>query len=902
MKNNHKKKIKKILIGLFAILAIAGLFVYFAVIKPEYDRLRVLAYDKLANMDRSDFSMLSDTEIYDKNGERIGLINAGHYEYVKIADISENLQNAYIAQEDRNFKIHHGVDYRAMLRAAIALVINRGEITQGGSTITQQLIKNTYLTQEKSFSRKFVELMLAPEVEKMYTKAEIMEFYCNTNFYGNHCYGVGAASRYYFGKDASELTVSEAAALVGISNAPSRYEPVGHMEACIEKRNQVLQSMAEVGYLTEEECKALSQTELKLVLEEQEGTDENYMSSYALHCAALTLMKRDHFAFEYVWEDESSYDAYIEKYDEAYQYYASELRNGGYQIYTSLDQEVQRIIQEQLDAGLESFEERQENGKYALQGAAVAVDNRSGYVVAVVGGRETEDAYNRAYLSVRQPGSAIKPLLDYGPAFDSGEYSPASIVNDYQWEGGPSNAGGYYGKVTIREALNRSLNTVAWQLLEDMGISYGLQYLEKMQFMKLSWVDSHAPSISIGGFTNGVRVVDMAKGFSTLANGGTYQEKTCIVQIVHEKEGDLTENQKPGVRQVYREDTAWMLTDILKGTISSEVGTGNGLALENGMPAAGKTGTTNDSKDTWFCGYSRYYTMAVWVGYDMPRAMPGVYGATYAGKIWKASMDRLHEGLEPLDWDRPETVVQRTDPETGITDWASSTDEIRAEAALRAKEQEKAEQEAESLLIQYEAHEIKTVEDVYTEQELYDKIKAQTDILDDNTVRSSLMERLLQRKSYFEEIEEEMKDTIQRYEEMKAEESRQAQSIAAEEAEKQREQTEREVNIQSFLQALEYLESLSYRPDHAVRLIQEAIDKLDYVEGYAEAAMYAERLKAAVERLNDLPSETVWKQQEAQRKASEQAAENAKINGLQETLREQLLPGAGNASSEGPGE
>ena len=181
------------------ILCLAAGLVVFIKVKPHLDRSREVAYDILAQMDRDDFSMLSDTEVYDRNGQRIGLINAGHYEYVDISRISLNLQNAYIAQEDRRFKTHNGVDWIATTRAGLALIKHRGAITQGGSTITQQVIKNTYLTQEQTFTRKMVEILLAPEIEKTYSKADIMEFYCNTNFYGHQCYGVQAASRYYFG-------------------------------------------------------------------------------------------------------------------------------------------------------------------------------------------------------------------------------------------------------------------------------------------------------------------------------------------------------------------------------------------------------------------------------------------------------------------------------------------------------------------------------------------------------------------------------------------------------------------------------------------------------------------------------------------------------------------------------
>lgn len=391
----------QLLTGCLILGALIALLIY-AKVKPDLDYCREVAYDKLAQMQRQDFQLLSDTEVYDKNNQLIGLINAGHYEYVPIKDISMNLQNAYIAQEDRRFKSHTGVDWIATFRAGLALVKNRGEITQGGSTITQQVIKNTYLTQEQSFTRKIVEILLAPEVEKKYSKADIMEFYCNTNFYGNHCYGVQAASRYYFGKDAADLETWEAAVLVGLSNSPSAYDPIRNPNDSLEKRNDVLQSMHEIHYLTDEEYQNAVSQPLSIVQEEAEGTDENYQSSYAIHCAALALMKMEDFPFQYIFRDKEDYDSYIENYQTVYKAKNEEIRAGGYRIYTSLDSQLQDVLQTQVDSVLESYTELQENGKYALQGAAVIVDNKTNYVAAIVGGRGTEDPFNRAYLSASQ--------------------------------------------------------------------------------------------------------------------------------------------------------------------------------------------------------------------------------------------------------------------------------------------------------------------------------------------------------------------------------------------------------------------------------------------------------------------------------------------------------------------
>ena len=885
------KGVLSVFTAAFLIMAAAGLILY-AAVKPELDKCREIAYDKLAQMDRSDFSMLSDTVIYDKDGKQIGLINAGHYQYMDINHISMNLQNGYIAQEDRRFKNHNGVDWIATFRAGLALIKHGGEVTQGGSTITQQVIKNTYLTQERTFTRKIVEILLAPELEKKYSKADIMEFYCNTNFYGHRCYGVEAASLYYFGKHAEDLAPEEAAVLIGISNSPSAYDPVSHPDASKNKRDDVLKSMNEVGYLSNEDYEKAVSSPLKIVQKETEGTDENYQSSYAIHCAALELMKMDGFEFQYTFDNKEDYTLYSERYTAAYSEQSDRIRAGGFQIYTSLDSGLQAVLQTQIDASLSGFTELQENGKFALQGAGVIVDNKTNYVTAIVGGRGADDPFNRAYLSARQPGSTIKPLIDYGPAFDTGEYYPTRMVNDHKWEKGPSNSGRrYFGNVTVREALNRSLNTVAWQILEDIGIDFGLSYLGEMEFQKLSYVDNQVPSLSIGGFTNGVRVVDMAKGYSTLANGGVYNDRTCIVKILHEKESELTKDMTPFAKQVYRSDSAFMLTDVLKGTFTSPYGTGRGLGLENDMPAAGKTGTTNSSKDTWFCGYTPYYTAAVWVGYDIPRNMPGIYGATYAGKIWKNVMDEIHQGLPPLDWEQPDTVERRADETNGIEDYFSTTAQFRAQQSLHEKEQaallEELTQEAEAFC----AREIRSVEDTYTVKDEYASITSRLPLLDDGEQRALLLEQTEQRYDYFVSIISQMGDEIRRYEEQKAAEEKKAREEAAKEAEKQRLEEDKATKKNSFLLALETVEELEYQREDAERLVNDAIDKLSLIAGDPEAGALSDRLQTAISRISTLPTAEEWEKlqaQEAEQEAKKEQEAQLEIQSSQARLRSSL--------------
>ena len=323
-------KVFLFLTGLLALLTLLGFFIF---IRPELNRLRTIAYDKLASGNLKDLTKRSDTVVLDYAGNTLGTINAGHFVYVTIDQISPNLQNAYIAQEDRKFRSHHGVDYMATLRAVVQLVKNRGKIKQGGSTITQQVVKNTYLSSERTYTRKIVEMILAQELEKRYTKADIMEIYCNTNFYGNNCYGVEAASQFYFDKAAKDLTVEEAATLAGISNAPSRYEPVRHPDLALKKRNQVLKSMETVGYLSEQDYEAAVASPLTISGNSQKGTDEDYLNSYALYAATLRMMEVNQFPFTYHFSTREEKENYQEQYEESYAYYNRELRAGGYTIY-----------------------------------------------------------------------------------------------------------------------------------------------------------------------------------------------------------------------------------------------------------------------------------------------------------------------------------------------------------------------------------------------------------------------------------------------------------------------------------------------------------------------------------------------------------------------------------------
>ncbi len=852
-----------ILASILVVCVVAGICVYIKML-PMLTEAREEVFDKLVNLSEEDFIMNEDTIVYDAKGNKVGSVNAGRYTYVEIKNISPYLYNGYIAVEDKRFKTHGGVDVLATLRAGVSLLKHNMQITQGGSTITQQVIKNNLLTQNQSFTRKIAEIILAPTVEAKFSKDKIMEFYCNSNFYGNRCHGVESASQYYFGKSSADLEPHEAALLIGLSNSPSRYDPVANPENALKKRNEILETMHEEKVITTKEYNTARKKKIKALQIAEDGTNESYVTSYAIHCAALALMEKEEFKFQYTFANKKDYETYKEAYSDAYSRKCNMIRSGGYKLYTSIDMKKQKKLQQSVNQGLAYNQEKnKESGKYALQGAAVCVDNNTNYVVAIVGGRGTKDAYNRAYLSARQSGSSIKPLIDYTPGFESGVYSPSTLMTDQPIENGPQNAGGSYrGAVRIREAVERSINTIAWQVLQKITPKFGMSFLDKMHFHNLSYVDNDNLALSLGGFTEGVRVVDMAKGYSALANGGSYSDRTCIRKIEHVSDGAVYKNSEE-TTQVYSEDAAWLMTDVLKGVLNEPYATGRALKLENDQICAGKTGTTNSGKDVWFCGYTKYYTTVVWAGYDTPRAMPGASGAAISGKIWKDYMDRIHTKLEPVDFSVPETICLASYNSAG--ELVSGTEEAGTNKRTSGKEYfstlilaEKSEyaelledvQYAKTVLKKLKSFEnitINGLEDYYVLEESYEQLRSMISAIKDDDVRKSYATRAKNKYDSLKDETVEWSKIVKAYEKYQNEEN---QVLAQENALKSKEarrQKQKDTRIRLAKARIRKLKVYEYVPDNAGDLIAAAEKAVEACKDYPEYSS----LKASLDRNKD---------------------------------------------------
>lgn len=566
----------------------------------------------------SDFQTGQVGEVYDSDGNRIALLqNDKNIIYLTSDQIPELVKQAFVSIEDKRFYKHHGSDSFAIVRAVTSL-LGKGRITQGGSTITQQLVRNIYLTHTIRWERKVEEIFIAHAMEREYSKDELLEFYINNIYFSNGCYGIEAASQKYFSRSVSDLDLSETAFLCAIPNNPSIYDPLTHADKTIERRNLILQNMLDDGIINEQQYTDAVNEKITLNPYSPSYT-RTWAHTYIYECATRALM-----------------GVTGKDYDTCHDM----LYNNGYKVYTSIDMEAQELLQTTVDTELEDYNTRNNNGSYALQASAVTIDNTTGLVTAIVGGRSQDDVsadYNRAYLSFRQPGSSIKPLIVYTPALERG-YTASSTVVDSKEPDGPSNAGSYSGAISLRTAVEQSKNTVAYKLFRELTPEVGLQYLLNMNFSSIQDSD-YVLSAALGGLSKGASCLEMTSAYATMENEGVFRQPTCVTLITDSK-GNVVVRPETEEKQVYQSSAAHEMTNILEGVLTR--GTAHGKALTN-MPCAGKTGTTNDNIDGWFVGYTAYYTTGVWVGFDSPRSTHSLSGATYPLDIWYNYMTELHK-------------------------------------------------------------------------------------------------------------------------------------------------------------------------------------------------------------------------------------------------------------------
>lgn len=635
------------------LLVVAAVAYYYAGgYAAKVSAMKTEAVSMVSHSSKDTFRKSQTSIAYDINGKTLSVLKGEKdVYYIEYEDIPIYVKQAIISTEDKRFYKHNGIDYRGIMRAAVAM-IQDGEVTQGGSTITQQLARTVFLSNERTWERKIEEMYIAVELEKKYSKEEILEFYLNNVYFANGYYGIEAAAQGYFGTDVSHLSLSQMIYLCAIPNNPTLYNPLTHADKTQARRDRILKSMLEDQVISESSYQTAVAEQIKTT--EPEEIKNNYAETYTYYCATRALMELEGFEFQTVFSDDEEKTAYDREYQSLYDTCNKKLFTGGYRIYTSLDLDAQSQLQTSVDEVLAGFGEKSDEGIYELQGAAVCIDNTTGMVRAIIGGRSQDDVegytLNRAFQSFRQPGSAIKPLIVYTPALERG-YTPDTTVVDEPIADGPVNGDGTYsGAMSLRQAVARSKNTIAWKIFEELTPEVGISYLEAMGFSNLDANDKRLPA-SIGGFTNGVSPLEMAKGYATIKNDGGYRNPTCIMKIT-DADGEVIYQADQTASVIYKENACRQMTDMLQTVITSGTGRGYSLGM---MPCAGKTGTTNDNKDGWFVGYTPYYTTSVWVGYDIPKEVPGLGGGTYPGKIWHSFMSWLHDGLEPVDFIHPMT-------------------------------------------------------------------------------------------------------------------------------------------------------------------------------------------------------------------------------------------------------
>lgn len=580
----------------------------------------------------------AETMIYDINGKLVTQIGTKNSNPVDLKKVPDQVKNAFLAIEDPNFYQHHGFSVRGIVRA-VWTDLSSGSKLEGGSTITQQLVRISFLSPDKTFKRKIQEIIMSVQMERRYTKDEILEMYLNNVYLGEGAYGIGAAARTYFGKDVLQLDLEEAALLGGLPQAPSAYSPFQNPQAALSRRNAVLDGMAKYNYISQSQAEKTKVKALKLDKVQVAGMKYPYP-----------------FFIDYVT------DKLIEKYGEA------EVFRKGLKVYTSLDPKIQQIAETAMTSNANFPSSRRDgNGVLQPEGAVVVLDPHTGYIEAMVGGREhtQKRQWNRATQTTRQPGSAFKPIIAYGPAIEYKGLGQDSVVDDAPVKYGsyePRNFDGTFrGPITLRTALTNSINVVAVKLLMDtVGIDNAIKFASGLGIQLNP--SNEGPSMALGGLHDGVTPLQMASAYGAFANQGIYIEPT-VIRKVERTDGVILEQLVPKERQAMKATTAYSITDMLQSVMQS----GTGTAAQIGRPAAGKTGTTDDGKDIWFVGYTPELVASVWIGYDKPTAMPQAFGGTYPAMIWQEIMSKALSNTPITTFSPPAGITTaKDDSKSGV--------------------------------------------------------------------------------------------------------------------------------------------------------------------------------------------------------------------------------------------
>lgn len=599
---------------------------------------------KTADVSNLKADLSQNTEVYDKDGDSAGSLYSQKGTYISLDKISPNIQNAVLSTEDRNFYHEHGFSVKGIARAALMYAKNKilgnNYISGGGSTLTQQLVKNAYLTQEQTFTRKAKEIFLSIEVENVYSKKDILTMYLNNAYFGNGVWGVQDASKRYFNKNASELTNAQSAVLAGMLTSPSGYDPVAHPDASKQRRNLVLQLMVENNKLTQSEADAAKKTALTVT--------DGYESS-------------DSYKYPYY------FDAVIDEAVNTYHISEEDIMNKDYKIYTTLDQNEQKDMQDTFDDD-DNFPSDSADGTI-VQAASIAINPNNGGILAVVGGRGDHvfRGFNRATQMKRQPGSAIKPIAVYTPALEHGYYYDSMLTDKKKSYGTdnytPKNYDDTYsGSVAMYKALAQSLNAPAVWLLNKIGINRGYESVQKFGLPVTSKDKNLA--LALGGLSTGVSPQQLATAYTAFANDGKLASAHYITKIIDASGKTIVSNQNPKKKQIISKKVAKAMTSMLIGVFSD--GTGK-TAKPSGYTVAGKTGSTSSDvvngqdseRDKWIVGYTPDVVVATWEGYDTTDASHVLPDSSYVNTntLFKTEMEDILPNTKGTDFDTQDAAT-----------------------------------------------------------------------------------------------------------------------------------------------------------------------------------------------------------------------------------------------------
>lgn len=649
----------RILLGFVLVVAVVFIVCFSVIAIYGYSFIHG---DPVFNLTEEKYSQNQTSFIYgyDSDGNQVELTRLHGEEnriWVDLDDMSPHLKDAFIAIEDQRFEKHHGVDW---IRT-IGVIVKPSNSGQGGSTITQQLIKN--LTDEKDVTivRKFNEILSALNLERNYSKDEIIEAYLNTIYLSEGCYGVKTAAETYFGKDVSDLNIAECASIAAITQFPGKYDPLRKPENNRQRQLRILEEMLSQGFITQEEYDEAVAYEMVFtnsenyqgsqVSDSESGSNENKIDSYYVDYVVKTVL-----------ED-------LQKMGYTERKAKSLLYGGGLKIYTAVDFDVQNALED-------VYENYRRMPDETVQGAMVVM-NYEGRVLGLVGGTGEYSGsleLNRAFQSYRQPGSSIKPLSVYGPAFEKSlnddsvdiywstliDDRPLKEVDGKMW---PTNEGGGYSgaKTTIQKGIANSLNTISARTLDMIGVDYAYDYItNRFHISSLSAADCDYAPLATGSLTEGVSVLEMTAAYAAFGNGGAYYQPYCYYKIEDSQGNVLIETDAASTQeQALTESTGWLMNKILQTVMTS--GTGRSYKI-SGVECFGKTGTTTDSKDRWFVGGTPEYVAAVWYGYDMPKEIVYRLSSNPAGTIWETVMNEIYDvkGKNVTEFPEYDGIVQKS--------------------------------------------------------------------------------------------------------------------------------------------------------------------------------------------------------------------------------------------------